>query len=99
MQRLPARFGFVALAALLLAVPSRAPARPAGEAVRLAFKFTAGAVTRYQLTGNEALGVRVREAPAGFPGMQPISGDFTLGINQKVTSVAPDGSANLKVNL
>jgi len=98
MRRPHSLVGLPLLAALLLAIPLAAPARQAGEPVRLAFQFTRGAVTRYRLTANEALAFRVREAPPGFPGLPPIAADATMDFTQRVLKVATDGTASLKVN-
>ena len=98
MRRSLSLVGLPLLAALLLAIPLPAPARQAGEPVRLAFKFTRGAVSRYRLAVNEALAVRLRDAPPGMPGIPPIAADATMDFTQRILNVAADGTASLKVN-
>jgi hypothetical protein len=86
------------LSALTLA-PRPAPAAQASEPVRLAFRFAAGASTRYRVNATEAISIRLRGAPPGVPGTILYTGGMVMGITQKVMSVAPDGSASLHVNV
>src|SRR5687768_11545188 len=98
-RRIVVASGLLVLAGAVLLPAPPAPARQAGETVTLAFKYTPGAVSSYKVVVGEAIDLRLRGAPAGAPGAIPITADLVMTLNQKVVSVAADGTATLQVTV
>lgn len=89
--------GAPAVIAALLLAPGPAPAQPGGGPVTLAFKYRPGATSRYRVKASEGAMVKFKGVPGGGPRIPPLVADLNLEITQKVESVTPAGTANLRV--